>query len=107
MASYLFKANPAKYQCMGHAVDNCLSLADKVQSWRKLRKNNVRLSMYGPLTRYVNMLVAHAPEMLGMFSRPPRLAIPTCVTARASKDILDLEFNVSIDGTMLDSLEKE
>ena len=35
----------------------------------------------GPLTRYVKLRVAHA---LGTFSPPLGLAIPTCITARAS-----------------------
>ena len=40
---------------------------------------------HGPLARYVNMRVLHAPGMLGTFSPPPRVSDPdmhhgTCVT---------------------------
>ena len=35
---------------------------------------------HGPLTRYVELRVAHAPGMPGTFSRHRGLAIPTCDT---------------------------
>ena len=39
---------------------------------------------HGPLTRYVKLWVTHASGMLGtFFPRQRRLAIPTCITARA------------------------
>ena len=31
---------------------------------------------HGPLARYVNLRVAHAPGMPGMFSPPPRVSVP-------------------------------
>ena len=34
-------------------------------------------------SRYVKLWVAHAPGMPGTLSPPPRVAIPTCITARA------------------------
>ena len=42
-------------------------------------------SVYGPLTRYIKLRVAHAPGMPGTFSSPPRVSDPymhhgTCVT---------------------------
>ena len=48
------------------------------------------LGHYGPLTRYVTLRVAHAPGMPGTFSPTAdvkgnrKLAIPACITARAS-----------------------
>ena len=44
-----------------------------------------RASSHGPLTRYVKMQVAHAPDMPGTFPPPPRVSDPdmhhgTCVT---------------------------
>ena len=43
----------------------------------------------GPLTRYVKLRVAHAPEMSGTFSLPPRVSDPdmrhgTCVSRRCT-----------------------
>ena len=35
-----------------------------------------RAYFYGPLARYVKLLVAHAPGMPGTFSRPPRVSDP-------------------------------
>ena len=37
----------------------------------------------GPLTRYAKLWFGHAPGMLGTFSPPPGLPIPTCIMARA------------------------
>ena len=44
---------------------------------------------HGPLARYVKSRVAHAAGMPGTFSPPPRLAIPTCITARAWRTCRD------------------
>ena len=44
---------------------------------------------HGPLDRYVKLWVAHAPGMPGTLSPPPRLAIPTCITARAWRTCSD------------------
>ena len=50
------------------------------------------LFLYGPLARYVKLRVAHAPGMPGAFSPTADfkgnryLAIPACITARASRD---------------------
>ena len=46
---------------------------------------NNTVKMEGPLARYVKLRVAHAPEMPGTFSPPPRLSNPNmhhgmCVT---------------------------
>ena len=38
-----------------------------------------------PLTRYAKLRVVHAPGMLGTFSPPRGLAIPTCITERESE----------------------
>ena len=51
--------------------------------------------LHGPLTRYVKLQVAHAPGMLGTFSPAAdfkgnrKLAIPTCITARAWRTCRD------------------
>ena len=47
--------------------------------------NTEKLSRHGPLDRYVQFQVAHAPGMPGTFSPPPRVSDPdmhhgTCVT---------------------------
>ena len=42
-----------------------------------------------PLTRYVKLRVAHAPGMPGTFPRHRRLAISTCITARAWRTCSD------------------
>ena len=39
--------------------------------------------LHGPIDRYVQLRVAHAPGMPGTFSRHRGLAIPTCITALA------------------------
>ena len=51
---------------------------------------------YGPLARCVKLRVAHAPGMPGPFSPPPTsketvsyIAIPACITARASRTCRD------------------
>ena len=50
---------------------------------------------HGPLTRYVKLQVAHARGMPGTFSPPTdfkgnrQLAIPACITARASRTCRD------------------
>ena len=46
-------------------------------------------SKHGPLTRYVQLQVAHAPGMPGTFPRHRGLAIPTCITARAWRTCRD------------------
>ena len=53
----------------------------------QLIKTDVRVKecSYGPLSRYVQLRVAHAPGMLGTLSPPPRISDPdmhhgTCVT---------------------------
>ena len=44
----------------------------------------LRLSWsHEPLARYVKLRVVYAPRMPGAFFRHCRLAIPTCITARA------------------------
>ena len=54
-----------------------------------------RLLKHGPLTRYVKLRVAHAPGMPGKFSPAADfkgnrlLAIPACITARASRTCRD------------------
>ena len=51
--------------------------------------------LHGPLTRYVKLQVAHAPGMPGTFSPAAdfkgnrKLAIPTCITARAWRTCRD------------------
>ena len=40
---------------------------------------------HGPLVRCSKLLIAHALGIPGTFSPPPRLAIPTCITACASR----------------------
>ena len=74
--------------------------------WRNLRNNplitpaSMRVAMEnrgnnGPLTRYVKLQVAHAPGMPGTFSPAAdfkgnrKLAIPTCITARAWRTCRD------------------
>ena len=64
-----------------------------------LRRNDAQVTYtgtyHGPLTRYVKLLVAHAPGMPGTF--PPAtdfkgnrwLATPACITARASRTCRD------------------
>ena len=55
----------------------------------------IAITQHGPLTRYVKSRVAHAPGMPGTF--PPaaefkgkrELAIPACITARASRTCRD------------------
>ena len=49
----------------------------------------IPLKFHGPLARYVILRVAHAPGMRGAFPPPPRLAIPTCITARAWRTCRD------------------
>ena len=50
---------------------------------------------HGPLARYVKLCVAHAPGMPGTFSPATdfkgnhKLAIPACITARASRTCRD------------------
>ena len=59
------------------------------------RNTRCQFHMYGPLTRYVKSRVAHAPGMPGTF--PPaaefkgkhELAIPACITTRASRTCRD------------------
>ena len=51
--------------------------------WHSPESNYTRRP-HGPLTRYVKLLVAHAPGMPGTFSPPPRVSYPdlhhgTCV----------------------------
>ena len=52
-------------------------------------------SWHGPLTRYVKLRIAHAPGMPGTFSPTADfkgnryLAIPACITARASRTCRD------------------
>ena len=43
------------------------------------------LSHHGPLAKYVKLRVADAPGMPEGFPRHRGLAIPTCITARASR----------------------
>ena len=52
---------------------------------QKWRNKDVQSIAYGPLTRNIKLRVAHAPEMPGTFSPPPRVSDPdmhhgTCVT---------------------------
>ena len=59
------------------------------------RKLLIPLLIHGPLTRYVKLQVAHAPGMPGTFSPAAdfkgnrKLAIPTCITARAWRTCRD------------------
>ena len=46
-------------------------------------KEYIALPLHGPLARYVQLRVPHAPEMPWPFTRHHGLAIPTCITARA------------------------
>ena len=64
------------------------------KSWLKSWSFTVNWT-HGPLTRYVKLQVAHAPGMPGTFSPAAdfkgnrKLAIPTCVTARAWRTCRD------------------
>ena len=44
---------------------------------------------HGPFTRYVRLRVGHAPGMRERFPRHRWLAIPTCITPRASRTCRD------------------
>ena len=46
-----------------------------------ISRHLLNIVCHGPLTRYVKLWVAHTP---GTFSQHHGLAIPTCITARAS-----------------------
>ena len=54
-----------------------------------LIQNDEKILRDGPLTRYAKLPVAHAPGMPGTFSPPQRVAIPICITARASRTCRD------------------
>ena len=52
--------------------------------------SDIHLTINGPLARYIKLRVAHAPGMSGtFFSRHLGLAIPTCITTRASRRCRD------------------
>ena len=48
--------------------------------WERLGNSKLLFSYHGPLTRYVNLRVVHAPEMPGTFSPPHRLQRKPLVT---------------------------
>ena len=83
-----------KIRLSGVIAVNLTVLDNDIQHWRKHRmvilihkKANVIFECFinGPLTRYVKLLVAHAPGMPGTVSPPPGVSYPdmhhgTCVT---------------------------
>ena len=64
-------------------------------AWRRKDQMWICSLLYGPLTRYVKLQVAHAPGMPGTFSPAADfkgnrwLAIPACITARAWRTCRD------------------
>ena len=74
----------------------CVSQSMITESRCLIIKNVLGFAVaHGPLTRYVKLQVAHAPGMPGTFSPAAdfkgnrKLAIPTCITARAWRTCRD------------------
>ena len=80
-------------------IDNNLALFYVMHRFQKLHELMITkvkgMPHHGPLTRYVKLQVAHAPGMPGTFSPAADfkenrlLAIPACITARASRTCRD------------------
>ena len=66
----------------------CLNCASRCPS-PSTSHRQACMCVYRPFTRYVKLRVAHAPGMPGTFPRHHGLAMPTCITARASRTRLD------------------
>ena len=78
-------------QCASHPATYAPKPIHLCDAWILTRKWKYN----GPLTRYVKLQVAHAPGMPGTFSPAAdfkgnrKLAIPTCITARAWRTCRD------------------
>ena len=85
-AIVLMRSSATIHSMRGHEMSMCASQPGRsVEGQVDVRISWIWIWTYGPLARYVKLRVAHAPEMPGKFSPPPRgsdtdMHHGTCVT---------------------------